>query len=89
MVGRAAGRRGASRLGLGAAGLCGRPGIAPEHRPLLFKRFARPDAARSREQGGAGLGLALSAGVVAAHGGRIELLSDGAPGAAFRFFIPD
>lgn len=64
-------------------------GIAPEHRPLLFKRFARPDAARTREQGGAGLGLALSAGVVAAHGGRIELLSDDAPGAAFRFFIPD
>jgi heavy metal sensor kinase len=64
------------------------PGIAPEHRPLLFKRFARPDTARSREQGGAGLGLALSAGVVAAHGGRIELVSDAASGALFRFFIP-
>jgi len=63
-------------------------GIAPEHRPLLFKRFVRPDTARTREQGGAGLGLALSAGVVAAHGGRIELVSDGAPGALFRFFIP-
>lgn len=63
------------------------PGIAPEHRPLLFKRFVRPDSARTREQGGAGLGLALSAGVVAAHGGRIELV-DGEPGAHFRFFLP-
>lgn len=64
------------------------PGIAPEHRPLLFKRFVRPDAARTREQGGSGLGLALSAGVVAAHGGRIELVSGDGPGAQFRFYIP-
>ena len=64
------------------------PGIPPEHRPQLFKRFARPDSARAREQGGAGLGLALSAGIVAAHAGRIELVSDGEQGTHFRFFIP-
>ena len=64
------------------------PGIAPEHQPLLFKRFVRPDAARAREQGGAGLGLALSASVVAAHGGRIELMPGDGPGAQFRFYIP-
>lgn len=64
------------------------PGIAPEHRPVLFQRFARPDAARTREHGGSGLGLALSAGVVAAHGGRIELVPGDGPGAQFRFFLP-
>ncbi len=66
------------------------PGIASEHRPALFTRFARPDAARTREQGGAGLGLALSAAIATAHGGRIELLpGDGGPGACFRVFIPE
>ncbi|HEV2251234.1 MAG TPA: ATP-binding protein [Candidatus Limnocylindria bacterium] len=64
------------------------PGIAPEHRALLFRRFARPDSARTRERGGAGLGLALSAGVIAAHGGRIELVASHQPGARFRFFLP-
>lgn len=64
------------------------PGIPSAHRPLLFRRFVRPDLARTREQGGAGLGLALSAGVVAAHGGRIELVHDAEPGALFRFFLP-
>jgi signal transduction histidine kinase len=65
------------------------PGVAPEHRSRLFTRFARSDAARSRDAGGAGLGLALSAAIVAAHGGRLELAPETGSGATFRFFLPD
>ncbi len=64
------------------------PGVPPEHRAALFTRFARADSARSREHGGAGLGLALCAAVVAAHGGRIEHVAPGRdPGATFRFYL--
>ncbi len=66
------------------------PGIAAEYRPMLFARFARPDAARTGGDGGAGLGLALSAAIAAAHGGRVELRTSGlAPGADFRVTVPD
>ncbi len=66
------------------------PGITAEHRPVLFTRFARPDAARTREHGGAGLGLALAAAIAAAHGGRIELrTSEEGRGADFRVTVPD
>ena len=65
------------------------PGVSAEHREALFTRFARSDPARRRETGGAGLGLALSAAIVAAHGGRLELGPSAGRGAAFRLFLPD
>ena len=46
------------------------PGISPEEAPLVFERFFRADPSRSRTTGGAGLGLAIVASIVAAHGGR-------------------
>jgi signal transduction histidine kinase len=54
------------------------PGISSEHLARLFDRFYRVDPSRSRQQGGAGLGLAIARSLVAAHGGQISLSS--APG---------
>ena len=65
------------------------PGVAPEDRSRLFVRFARTDGARSPENGGAGLGLALSAAIARAHGGALELVSSDRPGATFRLSIPN
>ena len=65
------------------------PGIAPADRARLFTRFARTDSARSPEDGGAGLGLALSAAIATAHGGTLELVASGAPGATFRLHLPN
>ncbi|MEU5832886.1 HAMP domain-containing sensor histidine kinase [Streptomyces diacarni] len=48
------------------------PGIPAEALPVVFERFARADASRSRAQGSTGLGLAIVRAVVAAHGGRVS-----------------
>lgn len=47
------------------------PGISDEHLPHLFERFFRTDESRSRNLGGAGLGLALCRSIAEAHQGRI------------------
>ena len=44
------------------------PGIAPADRERVFDRFVRLDEARSADDGGAGLGLAITRAVVEAHG---------------------
>ncbi|HLY16746.1 MAG TPA: ATP-binding protein [Bryobacteraceae bacterium] len=64
------------------------PGIPLAQRAKVFERFYRVDKSRSREQGGAGLGLSISEWAVKAHGGRIELDCDGEPGCTFRMRIP-
>jgi two-component system heavy metal sensor histidine kinase CusS len=51
--------------------------IPAEHLPRLFDRFYRVDPARQRTSGGAGLGLAITKSIVAAHGGAITVASGG------------
>jgi heavy metal sensor kinase len=63
------------------------PGVPVEYRDHLFERFARPDGARTRGAGGAGLGLALSWAIAKAHGGELEL-SDRPPDTVFRLHLP-
>jgi signal transduction histidine kinase len=62
-------------------------GIAPEHLPHIFDRFYRADPARSRDRGGAGLGLAIARAIIEAHEGRITVTSDGLPGHGSKFMI--
>ncbi|WP_172650864.1 sensor histidine kinase [Rhodococcus opacus] len=61
-------------------------GIAAEHLPHLFERFYRVDAARDREHGGAGIGLAIAKALVEAQRGHITARSDG-PGTGSTFTI--
>ncbi len=50
-------------------------GIAPADLPRIFERFFRGEKSRSREFGGAGIGLAIVKELVEAHGGRLEAAS--------------
>jgi signal transduction histidine kinase len=60
-------------------------GIDPAETTRIFDPFVRLDAARSRDAGGAGLGLALVQAIVTAHGGTVEVEST--PGSGSRFII--
>jgi signal transduction histidine kinase len=50
-------------------------GIAPEHLAHLGERFYRVDKARSRQMGGAGLGIAIARSIARAHHGSLTLAS--------------
>ena len=64
------------------------PGIAPEHHQKIFERFYRIDKARSRSEGGAGLGLAIAKMSIEQLGGTIELSSATGSGSRFQIVIP-
>jgi len=82
------------RLGFGAAGQASMditdegPGIPSEHQPYVFDRFYRVDPARTREWGGAGLGLAITRWAIEAHGGEIDLTSKDGSGTTFHISLP-
>lgn len=62
------------------------PGIPASDLPHVFDRYWQ--TAREDRQGGAGLGLAIARGVIAAHGGRIGVESRPGEGARFWFTLP-
>jgi heavy metal sensor kinase len=63
------------------------PGIAAEHQSKVFDRFYRVDEGRSRDAGGAGLGLAITKWGAEAHGGSLQLDS-ASNGSTFRLLLP-
>jgi len=63
-------------------------GIPAEAQKHLFERFFRVDKARSRELGGAGLGLSIVKSICTAHGGAVKVRSKEGEGTQFTVEIP-
>ncbi|MGY5004085.1 sensor histidine kinase [Streptomyces griseus] len=63
-------------------------GVPEEERERIFERFVRLDDARSRDDGGAGLGLAIARDVASRHGGTLTVHRAAEGGAAFRLWLP-
>jgi two-component system OmpR family sensor kinase len=63
-------------------------GLRAEQAQHVFERFYRADQARTRRAGGAGLGLAIVAALVAAHDGTVSLDTSPGHGATFRITLP-
>jgi heavy metal sensor kinase len=63
-------------------------GIPTEALPHMFKRFFRVDDSRSREQGGAGLGLSIVKSICAAQGAEVDVTSRPGGGSCFRVRQP-
>lgn len=64
------------------------PGIPAEALPFLFERFYRADKARSRETGGAGLGLSIVKAICSAHTAEIKVFNVEPHGSCFRTEFP-
>jgi two-component system OmpR family sensor kinase len=64
------------------------PGLPTEDPDALFERFWRAEGGRERGKSGAGLGLAIVAGIVARHGGRVTAANAAGGGAAFVVTLP-
>ena len=65
------------------------PGVPVHERERIFERFVRLDEARQRDEGGAGLGLAVVQTVVTASGGTITVSDSPLGGARFQVELPE
>ena len=63
-------------------------GIPADQRDRVFERFVRLDDARTRDDGGVGLGLALVASITQHHGGRVRIDDSPLGGARFDITLP-
>ena len=63
-------------------------GMSEEDCKHVFDRFYRSDRSRARETGGTGLGMAITQGLILAHGGRIEVKSKKDIGTTFTVYLP-
>ncbi len=64
------------------------PGIAPETATHVFERFYRGDDARSRQEGGFGLGLSIVKWIAEAHHGTVTLATRLGAGSTFSVALP-
>jgi two-component system OmpR family sensor kinase len=65
------------------------PGLSPEQTTLVFERFYRAEASRSRRHGGgSGLGLAITKAIVEAHLGTVTASNAPGGGAVFTVRLP-
>ena len=64
------------------------PGLPTDDSDALFERFWRAEGGRERGKGGAGLGLAIVAAIVDAHGGRVQAANAPGGGASFVVRLP-
>ena len=64
------------------------PGLKPDDAGRVFEAFYRADPSRSRDSGGAGLGLSIVAAVVDAHGGSVKVTETPGGGATFEVELP-
>ena len=64
------------------------PGLDPEEAAKAFERFYRVDPSRSRDRGGAGLGLSIVSAIVTSHGGSVTAAAARSGGAVFTVRLP-
>lgn len=63
-------------------------GLADEEKNLIFHRFYRADQARSKEEGGFGLGLSIGSWILEEHGGKIQVETELGKGSSFNLTLP-
>jgi two-component system OmpR family sensor kinase len=64
------------------------PGLEPKEMARIFEPFYRADPSRSRDSGGAGLGLSIVSAVVSAHGGKVNVKETSGGGVTFEVDLP-